>query len=87
MALQVKGEIKVEEVHSTGDDEDYVYSTSVEGTGAAQVGGWEHAVHGCACACVCVGGGGQGRPGYGHAGGSAITTGQMPRCMRSTAPQ
>lgn len=37
-AKQVKGEIKIEEVHSTGDDDDYVYSATVEGSGDAQVG-------------------------------------------------
>ncbi|EFJ41648.1 hypothetical protein VOLCADRAFT_107607 [Volvox carteri f. nagariensis] len=32
----VKGDIRVEEVHSTGDEDDYVYSVTVEGSGAAQ---------------------------------------------------
>ncbi|GIL54820.1 hypothetical protein Vafri_10510 [Volvox africanus] len=32
----VKGDIRIEEVHSTGDEDDYVYSVTVEGSGAAQ---------------------------------------------------
>ncbi|GLC47194.1 hypothetical protein PLESTB_001622200 [Pleodorina starrii] len=32
----VRGDIRVEEVHSTGDEDDYVYSVTVEGSGAAQ---------------------------------------------------
>ncbi|KXZ43399.1 hypothetical protein GPECTOR_91g553 [Gonium pectorale] len=32
----VKGEVRVEEVHSTGDEDDYVYCVTAEGSGAAQ---------------------------------------------------
>ncbi|GFR49760.1 hypothetical protein Agub_g11921 [Astrephomene gubernaculifera] len=32
----VRGDIRVEEVHSTGDEDDYVYSVTAEGSGAAQ---------------------------------------------------
>eukprot|EP00198_Chlamydomonas_reinhardtii_P014376 XP_001703713.1 predicted protein [Chlamydomonas reinhardtii] len=31
-----RGEIRVEEVHSTGDEDDYVYSATADGSGPAQ---------------------------------------------------
>lgn len=33
---QVKGEVRVEEIHSTGDEDDYLYSVTVEGAGEEQ---------------------------------------------------